>query len=61
MSRRHFVRIAAAMRELREKTDDPVARAALESAVIAIANVCNGYNTLFDYDVFYRACGLEVA
>jgi len=32
---------------------------AIELAIVAIANTCYDSNSRFDYDVFYRACGLE--
>ena len=60
MSKKHFKRIAAAVRVHLNGLGRTRDREAAERMIVAIANTCYDCNSQFDYDVFYRACGLPV-
>jgi hypothetical protein len=52
MSRKHFQLFADAVKEI----DDMIQR---EAVAFLIANVCKQANSNFDYDKFYKACGIR--
>ncbi len=55
MTRKHFVAIAVALKELREVTHNEEAS---DSAARAIAEVCAESNSRFDMGRFLQACGV---
>jgi hypothetical protein len=55
MTRKHFEAIAAAMRDLREKSDNTDS---VDEASRALAAVCAESNGRFDNSRFLRACGV---
>lgn len=55
MSRKHFIAIAAAIRENLDSTDN---KEAITIMARAIADVCAGANGQFDRGRFLRACGV---
>lgn len=53
MTKKHFVAIAGALRELRDKSDNTDS---VDDAARAIAVVCAESNPRFDYARFLSAC-----
>jgi len=55
MTKKHFIAIAAAIKELR---DDGVTTISIDDMARAIAAVCASCNGQFDRGRFLRACGV---
>jgi hypothetical protein len=53
MSKKHFEAIAKRVRMIM----DPHVRL---NAALAVAAACQEFNPKFDYDRFYKACGLQI-
>jgi hypothetical protein len=56
MTRKDYVTIAAALREMGERTEN---WQAVTLAVLALVPVFEADNSLFKPEVFFNACGLE--
>jgi hypothetical protein len=59
MTRKHYVALAAAMRDVLDGADNGDVRIGVECAIDAVSHVCKADNHRFDYRTFYDACGLE--
>jgi hypothetical protein len=60
MTRCHYIKLAAALREDRERFDvDGAVRFGVESAAKAIADVLAEDNSRFDRQRFLTACGVD--
>lgn len=63
MTRQHFVALADSLRVSKPRykriRKQGVKLAVWEQCVRQVAYTCKTFNNSFDYDKFYRACGME--
>ena len=62
MSKKHFVELAATIRQNLQRADVPgnaEAVRAIKMLARDIAEVCGGFNPMFDSGRFLTACGIE--